>query len=227
MNIQVYIWCHFPLIWRAALSILCSTDLKGTHFISFLNLKMSHFIFDWTSPIRVTNLVCQGLRHFLECGTLDAKTWEVWVSNMTYFPCFNLFCPHNNSTNGCYYYFHFITEESKAQNGLLTWLRHVVRDSQSYSLNPEPMRWTRQHTYVTCLAQGLTLWTWPWMSANVLVTGKGTGELHWLKNKQTNKKTVVHPLIGAHGLFLWRKSLLHFTHFLASTFPSGKSSYLI
>ena len=41
------------------------------------------------------------------------------------------------------------------------------------------------------------------------------------------KLTVVHPLIGAHNLFLGRKSLLHFTCFLASTFPSEKSSYLI
>ena len=41
------------------------------------------------------------------------------------------------------------------------------------------------------------------------------------------KLTVVHPLIGAHNLFLGRKSLLHFTYFLASTFPSEKSSYLI
>ena len=46
------------------------------------------------------------------------------------------------------------------------------------------------------------------MSAIVTVTGKGTEEFHWLKKK---KKTVVRPLIGAHSLFLGRKSLLHFT----------------
>ena len=119
----------------------------------------------------------------------------------------------------CVINFHFITEESKAQKGLLTWLGHVVRDSQSYNLNPEPTRWTWQQTYVTCLAQGLTHWTWLWMSAFVTVTGKGTGEFHWLKNLHSS----LFPNING---FLWLFVRIGVTLKSVSWLALGKLQFL-
>lgn len=54
-NIQVYIWCHFPLIWRVVFSIF---SIPWDTLISFLNLNCLISSLIEHPQLGVTNLVC-------------------------------------------------------------------------------------------------------------------------------------------------------------------------